>query len=184
LWCQPVSYLGRFDGSEVNDQVFLQWQMLAGNVCQGIDIYRSADSLQFDLIGHISGDCGNISEPVDFNFTDPAPLPNQKNYYRLELGLLGLSHIIPVFVNDPGENNMLLYPNPAGDQVKILFRNDGNLPAQLGVFNAQGMQVFATDLRGDAYVLHTHNLPAGNYLAVVTIDGNIIREERLQIIRE
>ncbi len=179
-----MSYLGRFDGAEVSDQVFLQWQMLAGNVCQGIDIYRSTDSLHFELIGHISGDCGNISEPVDFTFTDPSPLPNQKNYYRLELGLLGLSHIIGVFVADPGKKNILLYPNPAGDQVKILFRNDQNLPALIQVFDAQGMTVFSDALRGDQVVLNTSILPAGSYLAVITINGNISREEQLLILRD
>ncbi len=179
---QSTSYLGRFEGSEINNEVQLDWQMLAGSVCQGIDVYRSSDSLNFELVGHISGDCGNISIPVDFEFRDTNPLPNKKNYYQLELGLLGTSHIISVVVTDPGEKGILISPNPAIGNVEIVFNNEQNLYTELEIYNAGGKLVETATTQGDRFFLNTRIFPAGEYLVVLNIEKRMRLTEKLLIV--
>ena len=60
-------------------KVLLAWTIKSGNVCNGIQIYRSPteDSLNFELIEDIQGVCGDLSSPVTYTFTDEHPKQNQ-----------------------------------------------------------------------------------------------------------
>jgi hypothetical protein len=168
---QNPNFLGRFDASELGDQVLLSWQMIAGNVCQGIEIFRSADSTNFELIGYISGDCGNISEPVDFSYTDSNPVVNQKNYYRLTLGLLGESQVVSIDINNPGDRAILARPNPAWEKLVIDFRNLKNKKATLELFDPSGRLVYTDQTFGEQFQIPVIGFPEGNYTATISPEG-------------
>src|SRR5687768_12462136 len=81
---QGSPILGKFSLSESNGQVALDWQIVAGSTCNGIQIYRSTDAVQYSQIGNIAGICGSITEAVNYFFTDTTPVKNAINYYYLE----------------------------------------------------------------------------------------------------
>ena len=89
LFAQRHPILGKFYLSENKGTVDLHWSIMEGSTCNGIQIYRSNDSIQFSKIGEISGVCGSISEEQSYTFSDVNPFRNQVNYYRLELGIHG-----------------------------------------------------------------------------------------------
>lgn len=176
LRSQVNSALGRFTATEVNDLVLLQWQMNSGNVCQGIEIYRSEDSLDFVHIGHISGICGSISEPVDFEFTDLSPVVNKTSYYKIQLGLLGSSQVISTYVSKPGVDGFLLKPNPVSEKATIEFNNDNGGLAVLTLTDIKRNLILENETRSQSFVLDFSPYESGIYLFVISKEsGEIIK---------
>lgn len=91
-WCaasgsaQGHPYLSRFELVEQFGRIKVEWTLVAGNTCYDIEVLRGTDTTAVEPIGTIYGLCGNISEPVDYAFTDAEPIPFATAYYRLVLG--------------------------------------------------------------------------------------------------
>src|SRR5437870_3891883 len=80
-----------FEAIQVENRVQLNFTISAGNTCNGIQIFRSPDAVNFIEIGDIQGVCGSSDRSESYFFIDQAPLKNKTNYYRLQLGTLGSS---------------------------------------------------------------------------------------------
>ena len=140
---QPHPLLQDFSGYQLGNSVFLRWTFRSGSLCEGVRIERSQDGIIFNEIGEIPGICGNPETSVTFTFTDSLPVPNTRNYYRLELGNTGYTTALEVeFI-------------PAGDQgYTILYSDQG---AELSVENPPGRkgEVSILDISGksiDSYI--------------------------------
>jgi Secretion system C-terminal sorting domain len=182
LGSQVNSALGRFTATEVNDLVLLQWEMNSGNVCQGIEIFRSEDSLDFVHIGHISGICGSISEPVPFEYTDLSPVVNKKSYYKIQLGLLGSSQIISTYVSKPGVDGFLLKPNPVNDIATIEFNNDNGGLTNLKLFDIKRNLILEKETRSQSIILDLGLYDAGLYLFTINKEsGEVIKGKILVV---
>ena len=59
---QAQTVLNRFAVSENSGRVSLDWQIGAGNTCNGTIILHSIDSVEFNPIGEIVGICGSTTE--------------------------------------------------------------------------------------------------------------------------
>ena len=86
VFAQHNSILDNFTVFENNENVYLNWTIISGSTCNGIQIYRSTDNLSFTQIGSIARICGSSSQPRNYAFTDNNPEKNKFNCYRLELG--------------------------------------------------------------------------------------------------
>jgi hypothetical protein len=53
--------LSDFDIDQSNGKVLLAWTIKSGSICNGMQIYRSKDSIDFVLIEDIQGVCGSLS---------------------------------------------------------------------------------------------------------------------------
>jgi hypothetical protein len=70
-----------------NKEIFISITINKGSTCNGMDIYRSTDTLLgFDKIGNIFGVCGSVDFNQDYRFTDINPVPNTINYYKIVFG--------------------------------------------------------------------------------------------------
>lgn len=67
-------------------KIYITCTILGGNTCNGITLYRSADSLFFDQIDHIPGVCGNSEYDEKYTFIDNDPIKNKRSWYKLYLG--------------------------------------------------------------------------------------------------
>lgn len=168
---QADNILSYFSASENNGSVYLSWQIKSGSTCNGIQIYRSTNNLNFVQIGDIPGICGNISFAQDYSFTDPNPVKNSKNYYRLELGNNGFSQTVAVEVIDISVTGFQVRPNPAATQVKILFDNDISLSHNLNLYNVIGSLVFSASGKEDFFELDTSFLSNGSYFFTISASG-------------
>jgi len=65
--------LDKFDVTANHQQVFISCTIGSGNVCNGIEIWRSMDSINFNIVGDIPGICGSLAEPVNYYFIDENP---------------------------------------------------------------------------------------------------------------
>ena len=159
--------LEKFTATEVNDEIVLNWTIEQGSTCNGIDIRRSGDSLNFELIGNIEGICGDEKKPVSYTFVDENPLRNQINYYRLELGSVGSSDIISIKYIDLGDEGYSVIPNPFFDESKVYFENSNNESHELNIYNIEG-KILKKDKSDDAYfTLIRNQMNAGMYIFTI-----------------
>jgi hypothetical protein len=160
--------LDRWTGFEHEDQVVLNWTLSAGSLCNGIDVYRSTDGIQFEKIGGISGVCGGIDEPQTFDFIDPKPIANHINYYYLELGTGEKSAVIGIEVVQLPKYGYQIRPNPVHDQGKIYFENSTHSRFTFTLTNPWGMAVEVLITNEFYFELDVTKLPPGIYFFVIT----------------
>ncbi|CAN5479792.1 hypothetical protein BH11BAC2_BH11BAC2_21810 [soil metagenome] len=162
--------IGDFSLYENRGNVYLNWQIIAGSNCNGIQIWRSTDSLEFTQIHDIPGVCGNISTPQNFDFTDKNPVKNKTNYYRLELGNTGPSEVLSIEIIAI-ENGFQVRPNPIADYAKIYFDNNINILSQLIIYNLHGQNIFSLATKENFFEVSTENLQSGIYFFTIGTEG-------------
>ena len=168
--------------AENGEVVQLAWRMSAGQTCNGIDILRSIDGLNFNVIGDIQGVCGSPDVAVSFSFTDESPEANRRNYYRLQLGNLGLSNIVSLEVVDVGNAGMLIRPNPMYEGGTIFFQNDNGEIRILRLFDLSGKEILNLQTGEDQFEIRVANLDAGLYpFTISQNDGTILLRDKIVV---
>lgn len=110
-YAQEHPFLSRFELQELQGAVRVEWTMIGGNTCFGIQIKRSLDGLNFEEVGRIEGLCGNVNEATNYSFVDTTPVSLVNHYYQLELGLNGQSSVQElVFDQVVGTSSIVVYP--------------------------------------------------------------------------
>lgn len=145
-------------GNDVN----IEFTITGGNTCNGIDIFRSTDSISFDVVGSISGICGSTSDDVSYSFTDESPQVNSDNYYKLDLKQLGYSVALKIHVFDQ-ESELLVFPNPVQSEVKIFYPYTYGRRAQLSIYDLHGKLILQTDVSENPFVINTSAFTNGIY---------------------
>lgn len=162
-----------FSAMEVGGRVFLDWTMNLGQTCNGIDITRSTDNLNFTPIGNIPGICGSPFDTVRYSFIDESPVLNQINYYRLQLGNLGPSKTLSVEIIDLEGTGFQVRPNPIVDEGRIYFDNDRSEEYLLTLISTHGLTLRQLTTRNDFFDLNTSDLPAGVYIFRIESDDGL-----------
>lgn len=168
---QEHPYLSRFDITEGDGQVFLDWTMESGNTCDGTRILRSLDSLNFVEIGSLSGLCGSISTPTYFHHEDSDPPELTTVYYRLQLGTNGFSSIQRIDLKRLFMAEHRVFPSPMLDNGTLLLRVDPETRVVLRIWSAQGRLVHDVVGRGGRLDVPAATWPAGVYIYQAIADG-------------
>ncbi len=178
LFLLPLSVLAQADAAiqdfraeELDGNVYLTWSIKQGYTCNGVDVLRSVDSLNFVKIGDIEGICGSTSASVPYDFTDNFPEPNAWNYYRLSLGGLGNSHIISIRIIDIPANNYLVVPQPVNSVSQLYFENGAAALCTLSVYNVHGSEVYTAETNGGVFAIEASRFESGVYLFTIDFDN-------------
>lgn len=163
LKAQETESLDAINALENNAKVYLRWTMKAGNTCNGIRIYRSLDSTNFNTIGQINGICGSSTESISYDFIDESPALNDINYYTIELGNLGFSKIISVEVLD-FKNGILVRPQPSQTDVELVFKNELSDIYSIQIYNLQGKVMLEKSGNSDRFNIDLSYHPNGIYI--------------------
>ena len=172
LNAQADSLLGKFSLSESKGQVLLSWQMLAGNTCNGIQIYRSVNRTDFSRIGIIVGICGSTFEPVNYFFTDTMPAQNAINYYYLEFGGFGATQVIAIEIVNTGRNGYHLRPHPFQDTGTIYFEDSDDQDHILQIYDLLGNEILLAKTSDDQFEVTTSSFIPGQYIFVISVSVN------------
>ena len=163
-----AQFLAGFSALQNGTIIQLDFSIAGGNTCNGIRILRSADGIQFAPIGSIAGICGSSTEDVFYSFTDPDPIRNADNYYRLDLITLGYSHVLPVHFIYFGDNEFLLYPNPVINTSMVYLKTTNADVSSYRINDSFGRLLKQADgIRGNYFELNRENWPAGIYFLQV-----------------
>lgn len=180
LWClkSNAQFHPILDGFSVfldKDKAILKWVIKGGSTCNGINIYRSDDTLSsFVQIGSIAGICGSSASATPYEFTDISPIPNKINYYRLELGTQGFSGFTSVEFISISNNGFMIRPQPVIDFATIYFHNPSQLTYTFSVMDVNGKVVqIIENIDGESFLFSKGNLPGGIYIFALENKGYI-----------
>ena len=165
-----------FNATEFNNKVLLNWTISQGNTCNGIDVFRSVDGVNYLKIGDIEGVCGSTAESIDYNLTDLFPVKNEVNHYRLGLGGLGYSYSVKVEIIDIAANSYQIRPHPISENAQLLFNNDSSKEADLNVYNGKGELIFQKSTNSSWFELNVlSTFPSGLYYFRLNVNENEIK---------
>ena len=178
-YSQPHPSLENFEVFTIDNKVALRWTMKPGNTCLGIGILRSVDEIAFDQIGIIGGVCGSPDKAVNYTFIDSFPVSNAPSYYKLVLGLLGESHVVPYRFIDFTKQKALVSPNPMKGHGVITFASEPVEEALFCLYTAEGALLYSGKIRHtnqiDLHAIGYWILKSGTVLfSVTTLSGKII----------
>ena len=155
--------LGDFDIDQSDGKVLLAWTIKSGSVCNGMQIFRSKDSVDFVLIEDIQGVCGDLSSSVSYTYTDQTPILNNYNFYKINFGGLEDSNILGIEVINILSNSYLLKPNPVTGASDLYFENDNQSEVVLKVFDDFGDVIYLKETQANKFTLDSTSFSSGMY---------------------
>ena len=164
--------LDNFSVLEISGKVFVSVTISQGNTCSGINVLRSADSVAYDTVGHVSGVCGSASHPVTYSFTDAAPIKNKTSYYKVELGGVGYTTVISILIIDTEAYGFQIRPSPARNQVKIYFENENHEMTNFLMYSVGGHQVMSLSSSEEYFDFNVADLENGIYIFSIRNNSN------------
>lgn len=163
--------------------VGLTWKTMDESNVSHFTIQRSPDGTTWQDAGTVTAR-GSSSLENSYSFTDLTPFP-VKDYYRLQIvdNDGNLTYTMILVVDPAGIYTLLIFPNPATDQVTIRFSGiPGMITLQL--LNMEGKVLKQLSSSGPGSVsLPVSMYPPGNYLLQVLTRGHLIRTEKFVIQR-
>ncbi|MDX1954389.1 MAG: T9SS type A sorting domain-containing protein [Chitinophagaceae bacterium] len=148
-------------------------------------IQRSLGGNQFQSLGSVKV-AGYSTSVQKYNWVDKAPQVGW-NYYRIlqvdERGSLSYSNVSQVIFKGTSIYNLLIFPNPAKDNLHIRFWSENESNEIITLLNYQGEKIFSRSiqiqkgLNENTYDIHT--LPAGIYFLKVegmTLSGSFLKQ--------
>lgn len=173
-----------FEARQLRDRIQIDFGIIGGASCNGVTLERRSENGQFGVVEIIQGVCGGSEYTEWYRFTDESPLAYQKNIYRLIFGFSqGKSEeIIIDFI--PLEDLLLVYPNPAKDELKLKFENTSKREVNLFIYNSRSEVIFeSAGLKVSDLSLDVSNYPAGSYYLRVEVGDQYVRTETFSVIK-
>ena len=177
----PITLIS-FTASVVNGEVVLKWTTAAEINNDYFTIQRSKDVMGWENIQRVEGS-GTSGNTKSYSTKDPSPF-NGTSYYRLmQTDIDGKSTYSFVESVNLGNKNaeIIIYPNPASDQIKIIFPASGQYEVALLNSNGQLMNHFV-EVNGISTVLNVSGMKSGIYF--IRISHNGISETRKILINK
>ena len=167
----PVEWLS-FSVVKEGAAARLDWATASEQNNKGFYVERSRDGRDWENIGFVASqaDQGNSKDKIAYTFRDEAPMVG-KNLYRLNQvdkdGASRYSHTkLLVFGT---ENNIVLYPNPAGSHVTVsgLSASEAVL-----IYNTVGQLIYRLEAVHSSHTIDLKNVAKGLYhVSVVNAQG-------------
>jgi len=169
-----------------NGTVGLSWKTMDESNVNHITIQHSPDGTNWQDAGSVLAQ-GSFSLENSYSFTDLTPFP-VADHYRLQVvdndGNLSYSGTLVVNLAAAG-SAVLLFPNPATDQVTIRYSGISGVTT-LQLLNIEGKVLLQKKLGSSAagsVSLPVSMYPPGNYLVQVLTEGRVTHTEKLVIQR-
>lgn len=175
-------YLEHFSISKDDGKVLLRWVTRPGTTCEGIDIVRSTDGVNYVPIHHIPGICGGPTTSISYSHVDDMPVLNQTNHYRLELGRVGTTTARSIEVVALGKEGYLLKPSPLMGVSRLYFENPQHETCRLTLYNMGGIPVHSQETADEFFWLDgAQHLPGLYILHIEGADGGFKAKGRLLV---
>lgn len=171
-----TSILAEFSLRQVDNRIQINFAIKGGSSCNGVELERSKNGVDFEVINFIPGICGGTSKTEYYTLSDHQPLPNEESYYRLQLGQQERTPALTIrFV--PLKEGYRVFPNPASHFTLIRFNNPQELQHDLYVFDTRGMIIEkASNITSSEVYLDLQNYAPGKYFFTLAAqNGNGVK---------
>lgn len=160
----PVTFLN-ISAKKINENILVSWQTASEQNCRNFSVERSLDGKFFENIGSISAS-GNSNTEKNYQFIDDKLSSFDSHlstvFYRLKIIDFDASFEYSkiVSVNFVGDENILVYPNPASNFLTI----EQKTQADLKIINTEGKTVRTLHLEKGKQIINIAELPQGLYI--------------------
>jgi hypothetical protein len=153
-----------FHARQTDDGILITFTIRSGITCSGVRILRGANEFNFEEIHEFIGVCGSVNTEESYAFTDQSPFKNRYNYYKLDLGSLGLSSsTIAIHFIDYGKDDFIVFPNPAVESGTIHFENFNGDIHQFIFYDIKGRAVHSGETSGNRIDISSRTIGRGNF---------------------
>ena len=177
----PITLIS-FTASVVNGEVVLNWTTAAEMNNDYFTVQRSTAVAGWENIIKVQG-AGTSDNTNSYSATDPSPNSGVSYYRLMQTDIDGKSTYSYVVAVNLGNkvSEILVYPNPAKDQLWIKFVNPGKY--DVTIFNSNGQSVIhPVSVYGINMELNVSELTSGMYILLISHDG--MHETRKIMIRK
>jgi hypothetical protein len=177
---QADTVFANFSGQQAGDEVVIYFTVRGGIQCTDVRLERSTDQQNFQVIYELPGVCGNPTKDESYILTDNSPAANTSNYYRLEMGSLGIySAIIDVDFFKFTSGEIIIQPNPC-TQCSIYFPNRRRENCSISLYDYHGKQILQSTSSNETYQLSAIT-SSGIYLIEIRYPDGGVRRGRVVI---
>jgi hypothetical protein len=177
--CKPLANtITSFKGNIVNDEARLNWTTNANSGTEYFEVQHSIDGANFSTVGKI------IAQPTDdpssnYSFNENISIVKTAFiYYRLKIKMSNKSIVYSniIRLNLPiHQNDVLLFPNPASNNVQLALSSDKKQELKMLVYDFTGVLIetksFLLKQGTNVFPINTDSWKPGAYV-VQLITGN------------
>jgi hypothetical protein len=175
----PVSLIS-FTATAKNNSTQLNWSTASEQNNSHFILSHATDGVNFSLLSKVNASAnGNTKNNYSYAHLSPA---NGVNYYRLaqvdldgtvkELGVKAVNYSLA-----GGANQVIVYPNPTPNEVKVSFAKDFYTTAKLMDLQGKTLQKKSISLNDTELTFDLKAMEAGNYL--IQLDGKGVNVQKL-----
>jgi hypothetical protein len=170
-FAQQDSIFSFFNAQQENNKVVVFLTIKGGVQCSGLQVQRSTDSINFIQVHEFPGICGSPGANESYVWVDDFPVRNTINYYRLEIGNLGIvSDLRSVFFQYFESDKLLITPNPCED-CTVRFPNDKREKVQIQIFSYDGQFLLEEETSSNFYSLKDFDLQGSIFLVSILYEN-------------
>lgn len=152
--------------------VEVEWQVLPGNFCQDVEIWRGTDSTVLEEVYVYPGICGDDDSLKTYYYIDLPPRSGITYFYRLVV-ITDRTEIKSLLVYPDKELEM--FPNPADDRVWII-RDPAEKPDRYSLYSLDGKAIFTIEMPEVREEIMLDGLPAGKYILSLESQSGRVNE--------
>lgn len=176
----PVE-LSYFVGEKLEDQNSLMWLTHSEQNNSHFEIQISLNGNEFRTVGELQGK-GTTNETSYYSFLHDNP--PREAYYRLKQfdydGKIKYSPIL--FLQNISQGNFEIYPQPAGDFIKVNFETKKS-KTELLIFDISGIIVLRESMEPDQieHIIHLNTIRQGSYILELRNQNFIARKQFIKL---
>ena len=157
-FAQQDSIFSFFNVQQESNKVVVFLTINGGIQCSGLQVQRSTDSINYNLVHEFPGICGSPGADESYFWVDDSPIKNEINYYRLEVGNLGIvSDHKSVFFQFFEGDKLLITPNPC-EECTVRFPNDQREKVRIQLSSIDGKFLMEEETTNNFYSLKDFDL--------------------------
>ncbi len=165
-------FIKSFDLTVLDGRILVAWTMQGGSTCDGSEVLRSTNGVDFTAMHRIDGICGDAQFDVPYTWMDDAPPEFSTVYYRIRLGPEGVSSIKSVDFDQLITSEQRFFPSPMRDEATLLLNVPASARVDLMIFDMSGRIVWEREgLVGREHRVQIPGARAGVYGYVARVEG-------------
>ena len=180
-----ISRISYFNAIILGNDVRLDFTISKGPSCSGYQVYKSTDSLTYNLLFDYAGICGNTSTDQQISYTDGGVPQNTFLYYKILIPPFDYSKVARLYVDQKKTKKaqLYIYPQPVENIFTVYLEGQNPDDYTVKIFTYDGLLKIDTYVNAYQYLkIDISTLERGIYcLLLIDSAGNYSRGKVIKI---